>query len=1026
MSTSHTCTSCGSTLHPDLAGEICPACLLLGAVDEKPGLGSIGGLELEEIIARGGMGIVYRARQASTDRVVALKALPGASLLSNEACQRFKLEAQAMARLDHPAILPVYEFGEDGTTPFFTMKLATGGTLAHRIGDYHGQWREIAALMARIADAVQFAHERGVLHRDLKPGNILFDEAGNPFVSDFGLAKMLDDESDLTRTLSLIGTPNYMAPEILTHGTGASTVACDVWSLGVILWELLSSSPPFQRSNITATIRAVTSDKPAPLPPQVPSDLAAIAAKTLQPEPSRRYASARQFADDLESWLNGRPVQARPVTILERAWLWARRNRTKAAMILVACASVIVASMVSWDSRNEVHEALRVSMINEAQLKSRSGKAGQRHDSLEILKRAAAIHQDGRLITECAAALARLDIRFSPAWTMKHLMMEQRPEISPDKALCAATRPEGGFVLYSTSNGEVVKECKADAPAVSFAFASDGKSLMVRLANDRVQLWKTSGKEPVSEAPVRNERTMELATQASFSPALNAWVITREDGSLVQITPEGIVSAFDLPTSMKPGNLSFDPAGKRLALVTNNLIEVWNVAGEHRRIWSAPMMTLRDVLSWNHDGTLLAFGTSRNVREISIVEPLTGFIRSTLRGAIQLPERVAFHPSEPLLAATARDSIVRIWDYRDGRELVHAAAAHSSLAWSSDGKRLWCCVGESDFGSYELTQSTVLREFDSPPVFGQGNASEFLASGDNRLLMSANGKRLRFWHPALRQFLGEIASDDVSMERAFLAHDSSFCAYAVKADNSHIARHALTFSADGTRLSIGPREDVPGSEDSILLALPSDGSWITWHTKTQAISLWPAGDASQQRLLIKSCSANTKFSPDMRWAVSAQTDQDDVQVCDLQTTQPPLIVHLEGATSIRWSPDGSWVFLHGAEENVLLEAGTWHELARWQADDDVHGRKCIAISGDSRWLSYSLSNDTIQLVQLPSTRKVLQLHAPDDLDFRRAIFSKDGRRLWTMGVAGRVFEWDFDALTTELQMLGITWTTSSR
>ena len=267
-STSHTCTSCGSTLHPDLAGEICPACLLLGAVDEKPGLGSIGGLELEEIIARGGMGIVYRARQASTDRVVALKALPGASLLSNEACQRFKLEAQAMARLDHPAILPVYEFGEDGTTPFFTMKLATGGTLAHRIGDYHGQWREIAALMARIADAVQFAHERGVLHRDLKPGNILFDEAGNPFVSDFGLAKMLDDESDLTRTLSLIGTPNYMAPEILTHGTGASTVACDVWSLGVILWELLSSSPPFQRSNITATIRAVTSDKPAPSHPK--------------------------------------------------------------------------------------------------------------------------------------------------------------------------------------------------------------------------------------------------------------------------------------------------------------------------------------------------------------------------------------------------------------------------------------------------------------------------------------------------------------------------------------------------------------------------------------------------------------------------------------------------------------------------------------------------------------------------------------------------------------------------------------
>lgn len=901
------------------------------------------------------------------------------------------------------------------------MKLAPGGTLSQRIGDYTGRWHDIAELMSTIAEAVQFAHSRGVLHRDLKPGNILFDENDHPLVSDFGLAKMIGDEANLTRTIALMGTPNYMAPELLEQGSGTATIGSDVWSLGVILWELLASNPPFQRSNITATLQAVTSAALARLPSAVPMDLGAIAAKAMQHDPSRRYLTARHLADDLHCWLQGRPVQARPVTVWERAWLWSRRNRTKAAMIMIACVSVFAALGVSDYSRNQARAAQRISMINEAQFISRSGNAGQRHDSLSILKRAAAIKQDNWLISECAASLARPDLRFTAAWKMRTLPENQRPEMSPDGALCATMRAEGGFVLRSAADGEVVNTCHAQAPAVSFAFAPDSNSLVARLTNNRVQLWRVNGQEPVVETAILSEPSMQLATQASFSSALNAWVVTREDGSLAQITPEGVMSPFALPTAVKPGNLRFDPTGTKLALVTGNRIEVWKVVGNPRLIWSARMAAMRDVLCWNSDGSLVAFGTSTHIREVSIVEPASGFIRATLRGPTQLPERLAFHPREPLIAATARDNILRLWDYRDGRQVLQATAAATVLAWSPDGRHLWCGMGESDFGHYELTPGSALREFHGPPVFGQGNASEFLASGDQSLLLSANGKRLRFWTPVLRQFVGEIASVEFSMERAFLSHDSSYCVYAMKGESSLLARHSLTLSEDGSELKIGPRETVPGSEDCILLALQADGSWITWNARTKTAFLWPMGDINQARVLIASCSPNTKFSPDLRWAVSATTNQDDVEVRDLQVKSPPKVIPLEGATSIRWSQDGRWVFLHGAEENVVLEAGTWRETSRWSADDDVHGRKCIAISHDSRWLCHSLSNDTIQVLAMPDSREIVQLHAPKGLDFRRAIFSKDGRRLWTMGVAGRVFEWDFHSLAEELQVLGITW-----
>jgi serine/threonine protein kinase/tetratricopeptide (TPR) repeat protein len=346
------CESCGATLHGESPAGLCPACLLTTAIEEGGPEESTSGNRIQDYellneVARGGMGIVYRARQRVPSRIVALKMILPANVSSADAMNRFRVEAEAAASLENEGILPIYAVGEHDGAPFYSMKFAEGGTLSARIENYRDKPREAAALIGKLARAVAFAHEHGILHRDLKPGNVLFDSGDKPYVSDFGLAKWLARESDLTQTFAVLGTPFYMAPEQAV-ASQTVTASADIYSLGAILYHLLTGHPPFTGDTPMEVLHHVER-QPAPRPRltnrNIAPDLETICLKCLEKDPACRYTSAAALADDLDRFCTGRTIQARRTGLFTRSGKWLRRNPTSA--LLAACL-VVLAAAIGW------------------------------------------------------------------------------------------------------------------------------------------------------------------------------------------------------------------------------------------------------------------------------------------------------------------------------------------------------------------------------------------------------------------------------------------------------------------------------------------------------------------------------------------------------------------------------------------------------------------------------------------------------------------------------------------------------
>lgn len=311
-------------------------------------LSNIGDYQIIDEIARGGMGVVFKARQTSLDRVVALKMILAGEMAADEDIQRFRSEAEAAANLDHPRIVPIYEIGELGGQPYFSMGFIEGESLQEKLIDGPLPAKEAALTIRKIAEAISYAHENGVIHRDLKPANVLCDPNGEPRVTDFGLAKRLGSNSDLTGTGQILGTPSFMPPEQALGATSIVDERSDIWALGAILYNLLTGRAPFHAASPIETLKQVVDKEPVSprvFDPQIPVDLETITLKCMEKEQSKRYQSADELIAELDRFVNDEPILARPITRVEKCFKWCKRHKllsVLAAAILLLFTSGIV------------------------------------------------------------------------------------------------------------------------------------------------------------------------------------------------------------------------------------------------------------------------------------------------------------------------------------------------------------------------------------------------------------------------------------------------------------------------------------------------------------------------------------------------------------------------------------------------------------------------------------------------------------------------------------------------------------
>src|SRR6184192_3389359 len=386
------CPKCGAEIPADAPEGGCPGCLLatgLGLLPDAPVaagdnggsaenveanaavaashskkaaraaemLGELGDYELLEEVGRGGQGVVFRARQKSLNRTVALKVISLGQWASKAHLKRFRREAEAAASLDHTCIVPIYEVGERDGSCYFSMKFVEGGQLDEVVRRKLMSIRQAAELIAKVARTVHYAHEHGILHRDIKPGNILLDAKGEPHLTDFGLARLLETESTVTRTMEVLGTPSYMAPEQAVGNNAAVSGATDVYGLGAVLYQLLTGHPPFAGGTTFETIKLLLDTEPRQprlWNPKIDRDLATICLKCLDKDPQRRYSSALALAEDLERWLKHEPIRGRRTGIFTGGKKWMRRNRK---LVATGAACLLVGAAVIWLFRGELFRA---------------------------------------------------------------------------------------------------------------------------------------------------------------------------------------------------------------------------------------------------------------------------------------------------------------------------------------------------------------------------------------------------------------------------------------------------------------------------------------------------------------------------------------------------------------------------------------------------------------------------------------------------------------------------------------------
>lgn len=1028
-----------------MAGEQCFACLLRLGVDctqndtrsagvtEDPDshflqagvLPRFDDYVLHEEISRGGMGVVFRAEQISLKRPVAVKMILGGQLATQESVQRFRAEAEAAAQLDHPGIVPIYEVGVFETQHFFSMKLIEGTNLAERLNDFalsfenSSDAREkqvrIATLISRVARALAFAHERGVLHRDVKPTNILVDRNDHPYLTDFGLAKLTGNEAGgLTLSTAVLGSPNYMAPEQARGTPESVTVAADVYGVGAVLYELLTSRPPFTGPTVLETMRQVTEEppmRPSRVNPRVHLDLETIALKCLEKDPAQRYNTAAAVADELDRFANGKPILARPVSRLESLRRWCRRNPALAgltSLVMIAFLAGFLGIVWQWRRAESANNDLEIAVDRlQAEHTDQLLRDG---DSPQALSRMAAqIRQNEHDWRSAMLGMSLMDQRVFAVPAMPPLTEHThggftQARLSPDGTLVATLAGDRVIRLYRTADGMVDSDpILSETGFTAFEFSPSGEMIATAATDHSVQLWRVSDRSPASDPIVLDEPIRSIGFSAdgrrwfaaAGSTAVTLETTVRHESVTIQHDGQIVVT-----------KLSRD--GTRLMTVGAGKIRIWSTA-------SGDSMASLDVTGVRYadlaaDGSRLV--ATNGGRVCSIWNTDTGEQTAKITSREGGIFGVQFNHQGKVLATVAHNHRAQFWDATSGLPLG-LGMEHDYLiedAKFSDDDKIFLTAALD--GTVRVWDGLTGQPRCAPILHRQGvRFAQLGQSGGRTTLLSvvAPSAKVRapysgahVWmlrEPAPRQYRS-MGYDENNLNAVVMSPSGDYIASAT-------TRAELWFLKTATGEVVSGPISVRGQLWGLLFSPQGDRFYWTTSSGFVGMSSVPDGRELLEPLPLPATIQPSAISRDGRYIALGMTNH-RVQIrsgndCTLIAEYS----HEDELNSLCFSPDGQWILSGSADGTALVyEVVSGRRISQLTGHGDEvmsvafhpDGRRAVTGSKDFTARVWDVIAGTEVMQPLKHRGEVLQVD-----------YSPDGRVLATGSRDRTVGLWDADS-----------------